>query len=485
MKPLLRPLKINQVLFISHLFLVLTLVLGMSYSRYQSEWNTRVEHAATTARHTLLPLVTDISQSISGRAYNSLMLPNMHNNLLAIDSLLFLDITGVSDYSEMPMHVRYYRPSEQIWRADVSSAEVEKVKQERLRLERLYQQIDPADAIQQNKMFYLLQKAIADQHSVANSYNLENTFTTPWPQPIITPEDIHLDKATETMHLVMPLQNQKGGMIWAAFDSSGLFALQQQVWRHILSEAAIALALSTLMIFWVTQWIASPLRRLAVFMDQDLEKIELSELPEQNRKDEIGILASRFGNLVSNSKVQLNILKKQSDTDALTGLGSRYRYTNVAESYLAEALSRKKCFGLLVCDIDNFKAYNDHFGHAKGDDALAAVANAITNSLRATDFAFRIGGEEFVVLLQTDRASEIHKAAENIRKTLLELKIDHPGNSNIGLLSLSIGAVAVAPKNSASKTLRLSEVFEQADNLLYRAKAEGRNRVAFLTHSDA
>ncbi|WP_165901920.1 sensor domain-containing diguanylate cyclase [Reinekea marinisedimentorum] len=471
------------MLFFSHLFLVLTLIVGMSYSRYQSEWHTRVDNAATMAKHTLLPLVTDISQSISGRAYNSLLLPNMRNNLLAIDSLIYLDIQGISDYSEMPMQVRYYRPNQLIWRADVSLEEIVSAEQEMIRLQILHQQVDTDDAVKRDKMFYLLQKAIADHQSILNSHNLENTFHAPWAEPAISRDEIHLDAQTKTMHIVMPLQNQKGGRLWAVFDSTSLFTLKQQVWRHVLGEAAIALAISTLLIFWVTRWIVAPLRRLAVFMDQDLEKIELSELPEQNREDEIGMLASRFGNLVSNIKVQLNILKKQSDTDALTGLGSRYRYTNIAENYMAETLAAKKCFGLLVCDIDNFKAYNDLYGHAKGDEALSSVAAAMTSSLGTTDFAFRIGGEEFVVLLQAYQPSDIYTTAERIRHTLLAQRIQHPGNPQAGVLSLSIGAIAVERKSRSGNALRLSEVFEQADSLLYKAKAEGRNQVVFLQHN--
>lgn len=161
-------------------------------------------------------------------------------------------------------------------------------------------------------------------------------------------------------------------------------------------------------------------------------------------------------------------------TDALTGLPNRRHFDDVREDELRRARRAGEPLALLVCDIDCFKEYNDHHGHAMGDQCLIAVAGALRGCLsRAGDLVARIGGEEFGVLLPATPADAAVALAQRMRIAVLDCAIAH-GHSQAGpLVSLSIGVAVLNPADSQG----FDQLFEQADQALYRAKAAGRNRV--------
>jgi two-component system, cell cycle response regulator len=128
---------------------------------------------------------------------------------------------------------------------------------------------------------------------------------------------------------------------------------------------------------------------------------------------------------------------------------------------------------LILCDIDFFKLYNDHYGHLVGDDCLKQVAQAIQQSVhRPADLAARYGGEEFVVILpRTMTEGALHIAAQ-IKAALATLNMLH-ARSPIGhLVTLSMGIATFVPTLESAP----EELIAAADQALYRAKAEGRNR---------
>ena len=129
---------------------------------------------------------------------------------------------------------------------------------------------------------------------------------------------------------------------------------------------------------------------------------------------------------------------------------------------------------LLFVDIDRFKSYNDAYGHQAGDDALAAVARCISDSIRRpADTAARYGGEEFVVVLTDTPASGASEIAERIRHSICECAIEHAG-SEYGRVTASIGVVSRVPLTDDDLTVAI----KAADEALYNAKATGRNRVS-------
>ncbi len=125
--------------------------------------------------------------------------------------------------------------------------------------------------------------------------------------------------------------------------------------------------------------------------------------------------------------------------------------------------------------MDNFKLYNDTYGHNAGDEALRKVSETTRNCLRrASDTAFRIGGEEFVVLLAEDALESTCQLAERLRQSIEDLNIPHSKNNNIGRLTVSIGIYQCIPDRNST----MDEICIKGDKALYKAKKNsGRNKV--------
>jgi diguanylate cyclase (GGDEF)-like protein len=161
-------------------------------------------------------------------------------------------------------------------------------------------------------------------------------------------------------------------------------------------------------------------------------------------------------------------------TDGLTGLNNRRTFGEVLELEWRRARRARGVFSLLFVDIDRFKAYNDTYGHQAGDEALAAVAKCIGDSIRRPgDTAARYGGEEFVVVLPNTHAAGASFIAEKIRAAICDLSLRHAG-SEFGCVTASIGSASWDPESG----MDVSEMIQDADRALYRAKAMGRNVVA-------
>lgn len=167
-------------------------------------------------------------------------------------------------------------------------------------------------------------------------------------------------------------------------------------------------------------------------------------------------------------------LEKMSTTDALTSLHNR-RYFNEIFPRLINSAKRENeniCFAIL--DIDYFKQYNDNYGHLEGDEVLRKVSHVISSFLhRADDYCFRLGGEEFGVLFKGVDSDEAKQLIEKMREAIENLHIEH-SKSDIGkYISASFGFVV----KNANDVKIYEELYREVDELLYRAKADGRNRV--------
>jgi len=249
---------------------------------------------------------------------------------------------------------------------------------------------------------------------------------------------------------------------------------------HILREALIALLVSGILIVWATWWIVQPLRRLSSYMNHEIHELDVAALPELNRDDEIGLLARCFKNLINRIRGQISELERLSIIDPLTGLGSRRLYDSSGRAFLKQASRSNQSFGMLIIDVDNFKSYNDTYGHAQGDEGLRMIGKVISATLqRETDLAFRFGGEEFVVLIQVTETQEVGRMAEALRRAVLEEKMEHINNGGIGVISVSIGGVTIGPRHDRPYP-SLDSLFKQADKALYKAKDQGRNRVVLV-----
>ncbi len=168
------------------------------------------------------------------------------------------------------------------------------------------------------------------------------------------------------------------------------------------------------------------------------------------------------------------ILEDLAERDGLTGLYNRRAYNAYMERIWRQSRREQSQLTVMLIDIDDFKAFNDLYGHQAGDDALKRVAEVIAmGAQRPLDFAARYGGEEFALVLYGSANELGRDLPEQIRQKVEALAIPHAESSVGALLTVSIGVAVVTPGAERS----LAGAVQMADEALYQAKEEGRNRV--------
>ena len=178
------------------------------------------------------------------------------------------------------------------------------------------------------------------------------------------------------------------------------------------------------------------------------------------------LVMSRYQNSLSEANRKLAAL---SNTDGLTGIANRRHFDCALQNECQRATRGKQPLALLLIDIDHFKQYNDRYGHQAGDRALQAVARLLTAMARRPgDLTARYGGEEFAVILPNVGPGHARHLAEHLRAAVEKLVIPHLA-SPLGHLSISLG-LAIGDGDP-------EQLLARADQALYQAKAQGRNRV--------
>lgn len=186
--------------------------------------------------------------------------------------------------------------------------------------------------------------------------------------------------------------------------------------------------------------------------------------------DDVSVLAESIGTTLGNLRLRDN-LKDLSIRDALTGLFNRRHMQETLTLELPRAARTGGPLSLVILDLDNFKKFNDTFGHDAGDMVLRALGSAITRNLRQGDVAFRYGGEEFMVVLPQTGAAQGAAVAERVRAAVEALRLDYDGRRLTGF-SASLGVATFPECGDTAETLILA-----ADRALYVSKASGKNRV--------
>jgi diguanylate cyclase (GGDEF)-like protein len=167
-----------------------------------------------------------------------------------------------------------------------------------------------------------------------------------------------------------------------------------------------------------------------------------------------------------------NKLALLANTDALTGLCNRRKFDEVLSIEWRRAQRAATSISLLMIDADSFKAYNDAHGHQAGDAALVSIAQCIGDGTqRASDLGVRYGGEEFAVLLPGETIQGAFGIAEEIRASVLSLRVQQQGRPDL-CPTISIGVAAMVPQAG----LAPGDLIKSADLALYEAKHSGRNR---------
>lgn len=162
----------------------------------------------------------------------------------------------------------------------------------------------------------------------------------------------------------------------------------------------------------------------------------------------------------------------RASTDQLTGLPNPSATHDELARLVAAAQRGGRPLAVALLDIDRFKRVNDRFGHAKGDEVLAAVGRAVAGATRASDFAGRFGGEEFLILMPDTDADGAHEVAERVRDALEALEVDGIEHGVTGSLG-----VALYPRDA----IEAAGLVRRADKAMYAAKDAGRNRVVVVS----
>jgi diguanylate cyclase len=198
--------------------------------------------------------------------------------------------------------------------------------------------------------------------------------------------------------------------------------------------------------------------------------VETRAMQERARRLEVEL--DQSSQQVEGLRIDLAKAQRDAHTDSLTGIANRKYFDYELGAAADEARLKQQPLSLLLADIDQFKRFNDTYGHQVGDQVLRLVAQMLTSSVKGRDLAARYGGEEFAVLLPQTDLEGARTLAEQIRSTVagnwIRLKSD---GRHLGHITLSIGCAQYDPQEA------LSDLIRRADEALYEAKRQGSNRV--------
>jgi diguanylate cyclase (GGDEF)-like protein len=185
------------------------------------------------------------------------------------------------------------------------------------------------------------------------------------------------------------------------------------------------------------------------------------------------VLLYEIVQLQNQAAAATRVLSPLARTDGLTGLANRRTFDETLESEWRRALRTQQVLSLLMIDLDHFKAFNDRYGHQRGDACLQLVAAALqAQTRRPGDLAARYGGEEFVLLLPAADPQKALLMADLVQTSIRALMLRHEA-SEAGFVTVSIGAASAVPEAGSHP----ADLLRCADQRLYQAKAAGRDRV--------
>jgi diguanylate cyclase (GGDEF)-like protein len=189
-----------------------------------------------------------------------------------------------------------------------------------------------------------------------------------------------------------------------------------------------------------------------------------------------GISTYNLEHALRTNFLETRLLNELAERDGMTGLYNRRIFDDYMERLWRQSRRERTGIAIIFVDIDYFKLFNDLYGHQAGDDCLKRVAKCIARGAkRPFDFAARYGGEEFVLVLYGPPDEYAQTVSEQIRRDVLELSIPHAGSQAAKHVTVSVGLSLASPETTRS----LAGAIQSADEALYQAKREGRNRVAF------
>lgn len=220
---------------------------------------------------------------------------------------------------------------------------------------------------------------------------------------------------------------------------------------------------------------AEALGILSLQMTDRKEPRTLASLPSDEADHRLAmVLAKQVALALGNLKLRESLLN-QSICDPLTGLSNRRFLEESLEREFSRATRNKTLVAVIMLDLDHFKRFNDTFGHQAGDILLRAIGDLLKRGTRGQDIACRYGGEEFALALSDATLSGALKRCEDLREAVKKLSVEYAGHV-LGTVTVSIG-VALFPEHGTGT----NQLLGAADQALYRAKQEGRDRICVWT----
>jgi GGDEF domain-containing protein len=288
-----------------------------------------------------------------------------------------------------------------------------------------------------------------------------------------------------------------------------LASANREMWKAFAEATAVACLVLLGIWFGGERLLVRPIRALAntaTRIGSGEDKTHAADLPWAAEFAPLAVALDEMAGKLSEREQELRDsnaqLRELAQTDSLTGLANRRSFNERLMAEWEIAVKLRQPIAVLMIDVDFFKKFNDHYGHIQGDACLRKVSNVlmegtrirveppalapemdlppsfqrITGRARRVDFAARFGGEEFAVLLQGANLEAALLVGERLRQSIEDLLMAHAG-APWGFVSISIGAASVLP----SKQGNAESLIESADANLYKAKRQGRNRVAGST----
>ncbi len=216
-------------------------------------------------------------------------------------------------------------------------------------------------------------------------------------------------------------------------------------------------------------------RELSIMIDGVKRYFEIGTMPLGNTHNTRMRMLKYIRDITEKKEAQekLTVL---ATTDSLSGLYNRTEFMKLAKRELSWANAHNENLSLLMLDLDLFKIINDTFGHAAGDEVIRKMGNIIMTSFRKTDFAGRLGGEEFVVLLKNTSLLEAKRVAKKFQETVSKSKVIYESQE----ISFTISIGVATSYGDVINSSNIEDILKQADKALYKAKAKGRNCVATM-----
>jgi diguanylate cyclase (GGDEF)-like protein len=221
-----------------------------------------------------------------------------------------------------------------------------------------------------------------------------------------------------------------------------------------------------------------PFQAYLIYSSLVLALLALAFAAYKYRMRRMRSLADRLQSLVEERTSALERLNEElqrlTATEGLTGVANRRRFDEALDHEWRRAIRAVAPLACIMIDIDHFKAFNDRYGHLRGDACLRQIAHALVSTVRrAGDIVARYGGEEFAVVLPATALAGAQRVAEQLRTTVENLKIPHDASGTSTVVTISLGVSAVVPQQGVMPHTLVAA----ADRALYQAKRSGRNCV--------